>query len=77
VVTLTASTGEIALRVADDGRGLPPGAAPERFEREGHMGLAGMRERLSALGGTVTVGRSPIGGLELLIRLPLPVGAAA
>ena len=77
VVTLTATTGEIALRVADDGRGLPAGAAPERFEREGHMGLAGMRERLSALGGTVTVGQSPIGGLELLIRLPLPVGAAA
>ena len=43
---------EVQLRVSDDGRG-PPDLSPERLELAGHMGLAGMRERITALGGTV------------------------
>ena len=39
----------VLLAVRDDGRG-PPELAPERLERAGHMGLAGMRERISGSG---------------------------
>jgi signal transduction histidine kinase len=35
------------------------------------MGLAGMRERIGSLGGTVTLGRGSEGGLQVSIRLPL------
>ena len=42
----------------------------ERLERAGHMGLAGMRERITALGGTVAVGSDPHGGLRLALRVP-------
>ena len=55
----SASGGRVLLQVRDDGRGFP--AEPlEAYERRGHMGLAGMRERIGALGGSVR--RSRRGG---------------
>jgi len=54
-VTLTLDSTELRLAVRDDGRG-PPDVSLERLERDGHMGLAGMRERISALGGSVRFG---------------------
>jgi signal transduction histidine kinase len=59
----------VLLRVSDDGRGLPGGMSPERLELAGHMGLAGMRERITALGGTVRLrGESGAGALlEVLV----------
>ena len=41
------------------------GADPREFERNGHMGLAGMRERIGALGGTVRVHGQPGSGALL------------
>ncbi len=41
----------------------------------GGRGLAGLRERTSAAGGTLTAGPSPSGGFEVCASLPLP-GAA-
>jgi len=69
-VTVQARDGVVTLEVADDGRGLPTGMTAEQFERRGHMGLAGMRERISALGGSVTVQVAPEGGVRLRIRVP-------
>jgi signal transduction histidine kinase len=66
----------LRLRVRDDGRGPPPGATAEAFERHGHMGLAGMRERISALGGSVRLGADPDGGAVLELDLPLAAQAA-
>jgi signal transduction histidine kinase len=60
----------VRLRVRDDGRG-PWSPDVERLEREGHMGLAGMRERISALGGTVTFGGAPGAGAALEVLLPV------
>jgi signal transduction histidine kinase len=34
------------------------------------MGLAGMRERILSLGGTVVVGTAPAGGVRLVARIP-------
>jgi signal transduction histidine kinase len=65
----------VRLAVADDGRG-PPEAGTDRLEREGHMGLAGMRERISALGGTVRFGGSPERGSALEIAVPVVEAAS-
>ena len=40
------------------------------------MGLAGMRERIGSLGGTVTLGRGAEGGVLVAIRLPLTAAEA-
>ena len=68
-VTITAEPRGVLLRVRDDGRG-PPEATPEQLEREGHMGLAGMRERISALGGSVRFGGAPGAGASLEVLVP-------
>jgi signal transduction histidine kinase len=67
---LTVRDGQVELEVTDDGAGLPAGARLEQFERDGHMGLAGMRERILSLGGTVVVGTAPTGGVRLVARIP-------
>lgn len=53
----------IELEVADDGRGLPAG-------HEDGFGLAGMRERAAAAGGSLDVGAAPGGGTAVRLRLP-------
>lgn len=72
-IRLAAAGAAVTLDVRDDGRGLPRGQAAADFEQNGHLGLAGMRERIGALGGTVTVEGGP-GGVRLAVRLPLGTG---
>jgi signal transduction histidine kinase len=69
--------GAVALEVRDDGRGLPPGSEPRALERAGHMGLAGMRERIAALGGRVDLQSRPGNGLTLSVYLPSAAGTPA
>ena len=66
----------VALAVRDDGGGLPTDADPVRWEREGHMGLVGMRERIAALGGTAAL-IGVDGGAELRVRVPQGATAPA
>jgi signal transduction histidine kinase len=63
----------VLLAVQDDGRG-PPELGPERLERGGHMGLAGMRERIKALGGSVRFGRAHDMGVGASLEVLVPVG---
>ena len=63
----------VLLEVRDDGRG-PNGVQPEELERAGHMGLAGMRERIGALGGTVRFGGEPGAGALLEVLVPAEAG---
>jgi signal transduction histidine kinase len=69
-VELGAAADRVRLAVRDDGRG-PPEATPEQLELDGHMGLAGMRERISALGGTVRFGPTDGAGAALEVTVPL------
>ncbi|MCW3840712.1 sensor histidine kinase [Micromonospora yasonensis] len=57
---------EIAVEVTDTGRGAA--AAPART---GGFGLAGMRERVTALGGTFAAGPAPGGGFRVYATLPV------
>ena len=67
-IGISVGAGGVRLEVRDDGRG-PADANLERLERQGHMGLAGMRERISALGGRVRFdGRARGGGVARSIR---------
>ena len=66
----SASGGRVLLEVRDDGRGFP--AEPlEAYERRGHMGLAGMRERIGALGGSVRTQKAPGGGALVEVSVPV------
>jgi signal transduction histidine kinase len=70
-VRLAVRDGSVELEVTDDGRGLPAEARLSELERAGHMGLAGMRERIVLLGGTVLVDAAPGGGVRLVARVPV------
>ena len=62
----------LALEVSDDGPGFVPQPSATF---DGHLGLAGMRERLESLGGTFSV-QSELGkGTQVTARLALPPGA--
>jgi signal transduction histidine kinase len=61
----------LQLSVTDDGTGFPPGVDIAALERSGHLGLAGMRERLAALGGHLAIGSGTNGGAVLIARVPI------
>jgi signal transduction histidine kinase len=63
-VSLTHDDGRLVLEVADDGRGFNPEVASDR-------GLAGLRDRIRALGGTVSIASQP--GIGTRISASLPV----
>jgi signal transduction histidine kinase len=71
-VAITCSGPSVLLRVADNGRGLPEATGEAQFERNGHMGLAGMRERITALGGLVRIGSGGQSGAVIEVLLPAP-----
>jgi signal transduction histidine kinase len=64
-VTLALEQGRIQLTLADDGEGIPPDSL-----RGPSLGLLGMRERATALGGVLEVAGGRAGGTVLSLRLP-------
>ncbi|MFC0004905.1 sensor histidine kinase [Micromonospora siamensis] len=64
-VRLRTAPGTLAIEVGDDG----PGAGPTAGDGGGR-GLAGMRERVEALGGTFDAGLRPAGGFRVRATLP-------
>ena len=60
--------GRLRVAVADDGRGLSGEPTP-------HLGLLGMRERVTALGGTLDISAAPGRGFRLDVTIPTGVAA--
>lgn len=63
IVSIRSDADAIVIEIADDGRGIDPVA-------EGGRGLLGMHERAELLGGTLTTGRSSLGGALVTARIP-------
>jgi signal transduction histidine kinase len=58
--------GETVLTVADDGRGLAPGALPSA------SGMRGMRERAMHIGAPMRIDSPPAGGTRVQLTIPDP-----
>jgi signal transduction histidine kinase len=66
-VSLTARQGRVILEVADDGQGFAAKAPPDG------LGLASMRERAAAIGGSLAIRSAP--GQGTTVRLTVPLSA--
>jgi signal transduction histidine kinase len=69
-VTISRDGDGISLLLTDDGRGLGGAVDLDSAERTGRMGLAGMRERISRLGGDVRIDDGPAAGVQLRVSVP-------
>jgi two-component system sensor histidine kinase UhpB len=65
-VSLTIEADALLVRVTDDGVGLDP-----EWDRRGHYGVRGMRERAVASGGSLEMISDPGQGTQVVARLPL------
>src|SRR5215469_10586100 len=76
-VTLSYIEDEVALDVQDNGRGFDP-ARPVATRPGGGLGLAAMRERVKALGGSLSIESAPGEGTTVAVQLPTrrPIPAA-
>jgi PAS domain S-box-containing protein len=57
----------LQVEIEDDGRGI----APEDLAKSRSLGIKGMRERITYLGGAMEIGRAARGGTRLRLSLPL------
>jgi len=67
-VRIAHDDGSIDLRIHDNGRGPEGRVTP-------NLGLLGMQERVTALGGRIEVGRDTAGGFRIDVRIPAVVPA--
>ena len=69
-VSMCDKDGKVRVEVADDGVGFDATA-----QRVGHHGLAGLRYRVEALGGTLRINSAPGKGTRLVAELPRAVAS--
>jgi signal transduction histidine kinase len=72
MVHLTKPDNMVQLTIHDDGIGFDPAQHPARRKGQGGLGLLGMRERATYVGGTLTIKSVRRVGTEIEIRIPLP-----
>lgn len=63
---LATSADDVQLEIADDGRGI----SPEAVTSDGHHGLANMRARAEAFGGTFDTASSADTGTHIIVTIP-------
>lgn len=63
---------EVTLTVQDDGIGFqpPPLRGPQATEREEHIGLRGMRDRVDLIGGSFELDSQPGQGTRITVKIP-------
>jgi two-component system sensor histidine kinase PhoQ len=78
LVAIETAAGEVTIRVGDDGPGVDEALAETLFQRGARadesvpgqgIGLAVVRETVELYRGTLTVGRSTLGGAEIVVSL--------
>lgn len=75
-LTLTYQPDSVTLDVVDDGAGFDPDAPGGASDRAS-FGLTAIRQRLDALGGTLSVESRPGEGTALAATIPIPAATAA
>ena len=64
----------IQLLIQDWGRGFDPSALPTATGLGERIGLRGMRDRITLLGGRWSIQSRPAGGTLIVAEIPLPGG---
>ncbi|MDO8539509.1 MAG: ATP-binding protein, partial [Opitutaceae bacterium] len=72
VVQLTTQGDFMQLTIKDDGIGFDPEHHPAGRKRKGDLGLLGMRERATCVGGALKIKSARRAGTEINVRIPLP-----
>lgn len=76
-VWLQADNGLVRLRISDDGIGFDPAsvtASALGLVKQGHFGLAGMRERVEMVGGRLLVDSAPGQGTTIAVEMGSELG---
>lgn len=68
-VTVRRHNGSVTVEVGDDGKGIAPEML--RGRNPGHLGLTGMRERATLLGGELAITSVPGRGTQITATLPI------
>ena len=71
-VRLSKDDDQIILEIEDKGQGFrpPPLAGDDATEREEHIGLRGMRDRVGLIGGQFHLDSAPGQGARVIVRVP-------
>ncbi|KNX38352.1 hypothetical protein VV01_16285 [Luteipulveratus halotolerans] len=72
-IECTAVDGWVEVSVTDEGPGLPEGIDIDGLVRRGHYGLAGLRDRMARIRGSVSFGPASHGGAVVRMRVPAAV----
>ena len=72
-LALRGASGQVRLEVADDGRGFDTTAPVVPDELGRHQGLANMRDRAVAAGGTFHLVSAPGKGTRIIVTMPVPL----
>jgi signal transduction histidine kinase len=75
-VTLRRRGSALQLEIQDDGVGFDMKGQPAKGIQEGQLGLLSMRERATAVGGSLRMMSSVSAGTEVRFTLPLPSKSA-
>jgi signal transduction histidine kinase len=71
LVRICLASDSVVLEVSDDGRGFDPHGRVQATKGQAHLGVLGMRERASLLGGTLSINAAPGGGTQVTASIPL------
>jgi len=64
--------GTLKLTIGDNGKGFNSRVQMDRLASEGHLGLLGIRERATALGGSLRIQSRRPAGTTLNLKIPMP-----
>ena len=72
-VELQIEPDQVVLTVEDDGTGFqpPPLRGPQATERQEHIGLRGMRDRVDLIGGVFQLDSKPGEGTRIVVKIPI------